>query len=73
MFLCSKERQNGFCFPATFGHELRSMGLATLNGNEAKHEVKDETTFRHDHAEIWTQAVEICGQLRYQLHHRGAH
>jgi len=34
--------------------------------------VKDETLFRRAQAEILTQVVEICGQLRYQLDHRGA-
>ena len=35
-------------------------------------EVKDETPLRHEHAEIWSQVVEICRQSRYQLIHGGA-
>jgi len=32
-------------------------------------QVKDETLLRQAYAEIWTQMVEICGQLHYQLEH----
>ena len=29
--------------------------------------------FRDAHAEVQTQAIEICGPMHYQLHHRDAH
>jgi len=46
-----------------------------LNGpsDSQRSEVNDETSFRYVHAEIQTQVVVICGQMRYQLDHGDAH
>ena len=61
---------NVWCLTGHFCTQYRLNGAS--DPHRSWEEVKDETSFRHDNVEIWTQMVNVCGQPLYQLENGGA-